>query len=433
MVLGLALLGWDEILGPIVEYKYPNHLNLSTDLVSKILMSHTINEEVIEELFELEFNGKIILSYCNKSKIEETGYEVLILIIHEKEKIKLFDLKSSLRKFAQSVIRHPKELRNDYILANLELFFKKASEKKILILGRAGAGKTTIKEVIFEGKDPKDLLYNPLQPTRGLSPSVYSWLDLNLGFFDSSGQELNNLLDDEIERSLAFENSSIIIYVFDYSSWNYQQKEIIEEIKKILKILKDSSNEAQVILFNHKIDLVRNYSKKFDEEIHRIKIIIKDELDLPIYFTSINPEMIYSTYNAFCEILSVISPESNYLKDLLDKKIITFSRTMAFITNLNHSIVAQSLSEDFNFSLINHIHKLTAQFNQSFLDMVENDNINYFLMSSYKGLTIIMKHLDLPEFNVSKIICVSQTLSNEKLVDLALQFGIKIESIETTY
>ena len=77
MVLGLALLSWDEILGPIVDFKYPNHLNLSTDLVSKILMSHTLNEEVMEELFELEFNGKIILSYCNKSKIEETGHEIL--------------------------------------------------------------------------------------------------------------------------------------------------------------------------------------------------------------------------------------------------------------------------------------------------------------------------------------------------------------------
>ncbi len=411
MVLGLALLSWDELFGPLVDFKYPNHLNLSTDLVSKILISHTLNEEVMEELFELEFNGKIILSYCNKSKIEETGHEILILIIHEKEKIMLFDLKSSLRKFAQSVIIHPKELRSDYILGNIELFFKRASEKKILILGKAGTGKTTIKKVIFEGKDPKDLLYNPLQPTRGLSPSIYSWLDLNLGFFDSSGQELNNLLDDENERSLAFENSSIIIYVFDYPSWNYQQKEIIEEVKKILKILKDSDNEAQVILFNHKIDLVRNYSKMFDKEIHRIKTIIKDELDLPIYFTSIYPEMVYSTYNAFCEILSMVSPESNYFKNLLDKKIKDFSKTMTFITDLNYSIVAQSLSEDFDFSLINHIHKLTAQFNQSFLDMVTNDNINYFLMSSYKGLTIIMKSLDLSEFNVSKIICVSQTLS----------------------
>jgi len=129
----------------------------------------------------------------------------------------------------------------------------------------------------------------------------------------------------------------------------------------------------------------------------------------------------------------MISPESKYLSDLLNKKIKDFSMTMAFITNLNHSIVAQALSEDFDFSMINHIHKITAQFNQSFLNMVENDNINYFLMSSYKGLTIIMKHLDLPELNVSKIICVSQTLSNEKLLDLALQFGIKIESIETIY
>ena len=433
MVLGLALISWDEILGPIVDFKYPNHLNLSTDLVSKIIFSHTLNEGVMEELFELEFNGKVILSYCSKSKSKEIGPEILILIIHEKEKIKLFDLKPSLRKFAQSVIRHPKELRNDYILDNIELFFKKASEKKILILGRAGAGKTTIKKVIFEGKDPKDLLYNPLQPTRGLSPSVYSWLDLNLGFFDSSGQELNNLLDDEIERSLAFENASIIIYVFDYPSWNFQQEEIIEEIKKILEIIKESGNEAQLILFNHKIDLIKKYSEIFDEEIHRIKIHIKKELNLPLYFTSINHEMIYSTYNAFCEILSMISPESNYLKDLLNKKIKDFSMTMAFITNLNHSIVAQALSEDFDFSMINHIHKITAQFNQSFLNMVENDNINYFLMSSYKGLTIIMKHLDLPELNVSKIICVSQALSNEKLLDLALQFGIKIESIETTY
>ena len=142
---------------------------------------------------------------------------------------------------------------------------------------------------------------------------------------------------------------------------------------------------------------------------------------------------IYSVYNAFCEILGMLSPESQYLKNLLDDKIKDFSKTMAFITNKDHSIVAQSITKDFDLRIINHIHKLTAQFNQSFLDMVENDNINYFLMSSYKGLIIIMKHLDLPEFDISKIICVSQTLSNEKLVDLSLQFGIKIEKIQTEY
>ncbi len=433
MVLGLVLLGWDEILGPVIDFKYPKDLSLSNNLISKIIMSHSLNEKTIEELLEFESNEKIIISYCDKSKFKDSGFKGLILILHQREKIKLFDLKSKLSKFAQSVLDQPKELQNEYILANIEQFFKKASERKVLILGRAGTGKTSIKQVIFEGKNPNDLLYNPLDPTRGLSPSVYSWMELKLGFFDSSGQELDSLLNNDNERSIAFENTSIILYVFDYSSWNYQQKEIVEEIKKIMKIIEENSYKAQLILLSHKIDLIRNYSKKLEDEIHNIKTIIKQELDLPLYFTSIHPQFIYFLYDTFCEILGMLSTESKYLKDLLDEKIAEFSQTIAFITNKNQGIVAQSISEDFDFNLINHVHKLTAQFNQSFLDMVENDNINYFLMSSYKGLIIIMKHLDLPEFNISKIVCVSQTLSNEKIVDLAFQFGIKIEKIETAY
>jgi hypothetical protein len=433
MVLGLALLSWDESLGPITDFKYPKHLKLTSDLLNEVCMSHALKENKEEELFELGFNNQIILSYCDKSRVEKFGFEILVLIINKREEIKLFELKAKLKSFAQSVMKHTKALRNDYILAEIGTFFRKTTEKKMLILGRAGTGKSTIKEIIFEGRDPKDLIFNPLEPTRGLSPSVYSWLDLNLGFFDSSGQELNNLLDDKHERSLAFENTSIVIYVFDYPSWNYQQQEIIEEINKILKILKDMSSNAKLILFIHKIDLLKNYGKIVDQEILNIKQLVKDNLDLPIYLTSVYPEYIYSVYNAFCEILGMLSPESQYLKNLLDDKIKDFSKTMAFITNKDHSIVAQSIIKDFDLRKINHIHKLTAQFNQSFLDMVENDNINYFLMSSYKGLIIIMKHLDLPEFDISKIICVSQTLSNEKLVDLSLQFGIKIEKIQTEY
>lgn len=334
---------------------------------------------------------------------------------------------------AQSVLKQPKELRNDYISINIQDFFKKTLGKKVLILGRAGTGKTSIKKVMFEGKDPKDLLYNPLEPTRGLSPSIYSWLDLNLGFFDTSGQELNILLEDMKERSLAFANSSIVIYVFDYPSWNYQNQEIIDEIEKIIKIMKEITPNAQLILFLHKVDLIRKYSKKFEIELPKIRTFIKNEFNLPIYFTSIHPEIIFNMYNAFCEILGMISPESSYLKDLLDNKIKKYSNTMGFITNNNHSVVAESISEDFDFNLINHVHKLVAQLNQSFSDMVENDDINYLLMSSYKGLTIIMKHLNIPEYNISKIICVSQSLSNEEIVELASQFGIIIEKIQIAF
>lgn len=433
MVIGLALISWDETLGSIIDFKYPYHLEISNDLINNLLMSHSIDKNATEELIEIEFNEQIILSYCDKSRIDTQIIELLILIIHEKERVKIDDLKSKLINLAQSVLKQPKELRNDYISINIQDFFKKTLGKKVLILGRAGTGKTSIKKVMFEGKDPKDLLYNPLEPTRGLSPSIYSWLDLNLGFFDTSGQELNILLEDMKERSLAFANSSIVIYVFDYPSWNYQNQEIIDEIEKIIKIMKEITPNAQLILFLHKVDLIRKYSKKFEIELPKIRTFIKNEFNLPIYFTSIHPEIIFNMYNAFCEILGMISPESSYLKDLLDNKIKKYSNTMGFITNNNHSVVAESISEDFDFNLINHVHKLVAQLNQSFSDMVENDDINYLLMSSYKGLTIIMKHLNIPEYNISKIICVSQSLSNEEIVELASQFGIIIEKIQIAF
>lgn len=302
-----------------------------------------------------------------------------------------------------------------------------------MILGRAGSGKSSLKKVIFEGKNPKDLIFNPLEPTRGITPSVYSWLDLNLGFFDTSGQELNNLLKDERELRFSFENASILIYLFDYPTWMGQKLEIIEEIKKILKIIEIKSYDVEIILFFHKIDLLYEYVKEPDQLISKIKKLIENEFNLQLFFTSIYPNYLYSTHNAFCEILCMLSPESTFLKNILEEKIKDFPNTMAFITNKHHSIVAQSISKDFNFRIINHIHNLTAQFNQSFLDMVENDNINYFLMSSYKGFTVIMKHLNLPKFDISKMICVSQTLSNEKIVDLAHQLGIFIEKIQTDF
>jgi len=106
---------------------------------------------------------------------------------------------------------------------------------------------------------------------------------------------------------------------------------------------------------------------------------------------------------------------------------------MGFITNTKNNIVAQVISEDFNIELLNYAHNLTAQLNQTFLDMVENDNINYFLLSSYKGLTIIMKHLNLKELNIMNLICISETLTNDEIVDLAMQSGIHIENIYTYY
>ncbi len=418
MGLGLALIGWDTKMGALYDFLYPKTFNITPDMLNKIYLTHGIGQENIEkeEVIEINYEDQIILSYCDKRRVVDVGYELLILIIHQNQKINLHNIKIKLQKIAREVIAKPKSERNQYLLDNIEVFFKKSTEKKIVVLGRAGTGKSSIKEIVFEGKNSKDLIYHPLEPTRGISPSVYSWLDLKLGFFDTSGQELSALLKDEYEQSIAFENSDIILYLFDFTMWVMNKNEIIEDIKEIKNIIDNKSYNVKLILFLHKIDLIKPLSR--EEELNKIREIINNEFGLSIFFTSIYPELIFNTYNAFYEILANFSKETLQLKEILDGALKDLSKTMFFVTNKNHSIICQASSNDFDHNLINHVHKLTAQMSQSFENMCLNDNIRQLILISSKELKVYIRFLNLGEFDLMNIICVSETLRLQNLYNV---------------
>ena len=418
MPIGLALLSWDNKVGSIIDFKYPGTFNLEQDLINKIYISHGLKQSNVkeEELYELHYNDQIILSYCDKTRVIEFGYDMLILIIHEKEQINLYKLVSELILFAQSCFKLPEEDRISYITKNIEIFFKKTTERKILLLGHAGVGKTTIKEIIFEGHDPQDLLINPHSPTRGIKPSVYSWLDLSLGVFDSSGQELNGILNNNRTQFIAFEKTDTIIYIFDITIWASKSKQIISEIQAIKDIIKTRSYDTKIILFLHKIDQMHPSNRESD--INDLKNEIQNLFNLPIYFTSIYPDLIYGVYNAFYEILSRFSEETFKLKNILDDRLKEYSKIMCFITNNNNSIIIQSMSKDFFTILINHVHKLIAQISQSF-ENLEESKIDHLMISSSNGLNIIMINLNFPRYNLKDLICTSENLSSDKLISLA--------------
>lgn len=426
MSIGIALLRWDIKVGAIVDIKYPKNFEINDDLVNKVYLTHAHKKDFkTDELIEISYDDQIILSYCDKTTSEAFGYELLVLIVHIKEKPILYNIKLQLLDFAKKVFQVPKDQQKEYILENVEIFFKKSSKRKVLLLGRAGTGKTSIKKIVFEGKNPKDLIYNPLEPTRGITPSVYSWLDLDLGVFDSAGQELNVLFEDEKEQAVAFENSDCIVYIFDFPTWNTKSQEIIKEIKRILEIIKRKSYRSKVILFLHKIDLINQESRENDLE--SIGKIIKKEFNLPIYYTSIYPDLIYSTYNAFCEILSSFSEESFNLKKILDKNIKNCSKLMCFIIDKNNSIIVQTMTKDFNTLIINHFHKLIVQLNQTFEDISKSE-IDHLILSSSKGANIIMDNLRLFKFNIKYLIGISESLGTNKLILLASQIRLDLNN-----
>ena len=206
-----------------------------------------------------------------------------------------------------------------------------------------------------------------------------------------------------------------IVYIFDFQAWSAKYQEIINEIQFINDIIKKKFSTSKLILFLHKIDLLNEKSREL--EIEKITKTIKEKLNLPIYCTSIYPNLIYSLYNAFYEILSNFSEETTILKEIVDENIKEFSKLMCFITDQNNSIIIQTMTNDFNSILINKSHKLIAQITHTFEDMSKNE-IGHLMLSSSKNFNIIMVNLNLLKFNIKNLICISESNDINALIVL---------------
>jgi GTP-binding protein EngB required for normal cell division len=415
-MIKLAFFSWDQKKGPILDFKYPQSFELAPDLANKIYMTHAYdksydNQEVIENTLK----DKKIISICNKKNVSTLGYEILVAIIDDQEQKNIFKLKTQLLEFGYNLFNQPIEKRKDFFYGEITKFLPKTPSKKVLILGRAGTGKSTIKQIIFEGKSPKKLLYDSLEPTRGITPSIYSWLDLKLGIFDSSGQELVSLFEKyNDEQHLAFESVDIVLYVFDYELWTEHKDIIHKDIKAILKIISELSPTSKLNLIFHKIDLIPKNKKS--DLIENVQNEFNKHPVHKIYATSIYPDLIYSLYNTFYELLVSFSIEIAYLKNKLDVILEKYSKTMYFITNKNNSIIIQSMTQDFNTSIINHSHKLIADLTYNFENMSKREEINHLILSGSNNLSIIMNKLALLKNDLKNLICISETLSPNKLI-----------------
>ncbi|MBD3194052.1 MAG: hypothetical protein GF317_03290 [Candidatus Lokiarchaeota archaeon] len=428
MVQGLAIFSWDQKMGSVLDVKYPETLKLAPDLTNKIYMTHAYDQTFEKaELIEINYKEDTIISYCDKSRVPEFGYEVLVLILSEKEKHNLYQLKKKFTEFGKKIFELESKEREEFFLENIDQFYTKSSAKKLLLLGRAGTGKTTIKKIIFEGKNPKDLIYNPLEPTRGISPSVYSWFDLKLGLFDTSGQELEALLNANLDdQKLAFENADIVIYLLDFPLWVAKKNDIIQEIKKIEHIIKENDYSSQVVVFIHKIDLIEDSER--ESVLEQTRKEFKENLSNSVYFTSIYLKLIYNLYNAFHDLLSTFSEDTGNLRDIIDNEIADISKIMCYITNEKDSIIVQSMSDDFDTYLINHTHKMIAQLTESFENMAKNENIAHLIISGRESINTIMYYLELSKFNLKNLVCISETLSANKLIVLVGKLRGKLNS-----
>ncbi len=412
-MLGLGLFKWDFSLGVVLDVKYPTDFEIEDNFVNKILMAHSIGEQKSEDYIELEMNDKVIFSLW-KHLGEERGYELIILVIDQEKKLSKQQYKHKFLKFAKEVLTKPQgDDRQEYFLSNVRMF-SLDSMGKILLLGRANTGKSSIKQVIFEGKDPKELLSKPLAPTIGLKPKVYSWLDLDLSIFDTVGQRFNDYLENEKQKMMVFSSVTTVIYLFDYKMWINDKTLIFNDIKAISEVIKKEPDPINFVLFFHKIDLIEENVR--EEKINDIKKVIGDQFSLEIYFTSLYPSLIYELYTAFCKQLSQLSEESAFIRGILKEGIKNNSKTMLFITNENNNIIAQIFTPDFNFKIINYVHNIIANINLVFEDTDAENKIKFLTLSMIDDYNIVMRKLKVR--SLKNLVSISGTLKTEQLVEL---------------
>jgi hypothetical protein len=291
------------------------------------------------------------------------------------------------------------------------------SATKISLVGLPEVGKTTIKKVIFEGEDPNELVLFPLEATIGIKYSVHNFMDLNISLLDSPGQSLPLLLEDEQKQLITFGDTSAIIYVFDYPNWIKNSQDIIDDIKKIYEIKKKRDFDAKIILFLHKIDIL--IDKKIGSMLalirrHLIKQLSLPE-DLPIYFTSLHPNLIYTVYNALSDIFSNYSKDSSKLKNFIKDIINGLSKTTCIVTNQNNNLIIQVSSSDFDVSILYYLYEAIYKSSKSTEEIISK---NKFINAGSKILYMLGENINKYHSNFKDILFFSEKLEEDELKEL---------------
>lgn len=176
-------------------------------------------------------------------------------------------------------------------------------EKKMILIGPPGSGKTTLSRVFFKRTNPLSLLTESLPPTRGINSNIFILFGTKLGIFDLAGQENDDWL---YSNQCVFEKANIIICMFDIRN---SVESIVSFLIEILKKKKsmDSLGGCEIYALLHKIDLFNNrYVSRKIEAIHGFfKGQYKTGERIKIFGTSIEKEYLLDTFSIMLDIIKV--------------------------------------------------------------------------------------------------------------------------------
>lgn len=247
------------------------------------------------------------------------------------------------------------------------------SKNKVLLMGKAKAGKTSMKSIIFANYLAKDT--SRLGPTIKIAYSTLRFLgDLQLDLWDCGGQDKFLQSYFESQRDVVFRNVAVLIYVFDIESLESQNSVKIKslttmnnnkdssnilqtkdisgiptdfyEFNTALGAIRQQSPKAKIFCLIHKMDTILPQYKQEIFTRHAIQLQKEAktfDLAITCFATSIWDETLFKAWSQIvCSLLedeTLLKQELNILCDKCqaDEIVLFEAATLLFIAHSSSS------------------------------------------------------------------------------------------------
>lgn len=239
-----------------------------------------------------------------------------------------------------------------------------SNRKKLLLIGRSGSGKSSMRSIIFSNYSAVDT--RRLAATIDVEHSHLRFLgNMTLNLWDCGGQNvfIENYLT--TQRDHIFRMVEVLIYVFDIGSKEVPKD--IDTFMRCLENLREFSPNAKVFVLLHKMDLVR--ADRRDQVVDGImKTLVSStqqyNFELTGFATSIWDESLYKAWSTIvCSMVPNIQRLQNQLDLFLDAtqalEVILFERTTFLV--ISHAAVKDLQADPKRFEKISNIIKSYRQ------------------------------------------------------------------------
>lgn len=239
-----------------------------------------------------------------------------------------------------------------------------SSGKKLLLMGRSGSGKSSMRSIIFSNYSAFDT--RRLGATIDVEHSNLRFLNnMTLNLWDCGGQDvfmdnfLNNTNNNNNSSSSSniFKKCEVLIHVFDVES-----KEVAKDIntfKRVLENLSKFSPNVKIFILIHKIDLVQSNKRQelFQLMYNNLKNIAFNEYGFKIqgFATSIWDESLYKAWSSIvCSLIPNVEIYEQHLAKLnkiIDaREIILFEKTTFLVISSMDKYKSNSISSNYSIN-----------------------------------------------------------------------------------